>query len=167
MPIRGRHSPTPFLLEPRYWHKRVARMETVSRSYLLVPRPDLSSPLVDVVDWRLRAHDGAQILGLRGQSPFHPVPKGAQIRQAGPDEILAPCLETVAEGCVDFVYRSGPERRLEDRVLDALRVWQAALNAGIDAGAVHFVHPGTPSAPDEFMIAVELLRMGMAERLAQ
>jgi hypothetical protein len=142
-------------------------METVSRSYLLVPRPDLSSPIVDVVDWRLRAHDGAQIRGLRGQSPFHSVPRGARIRQAGLDEELTPCLETVTEGCVDFVYHCGPERRLEDRVLDALRVWQAALNAGVAADAVSFVHPTTPSAPDEFMIAAELLRMGMAEHLAQ
>ena len=158
--MSGRHSPTPFLLEARYWLDRVSRMETVSRSYLLVPRPDLSSPLVDVVDWRLRAHDGAKITGLRGQSPFHPAPRGAQVRQVGPDEPLAPDLEAIAGGLADFVYRREPGRRLEDRVLDALRVWQAARNLGVEPADIRFAHPG-----DEFMIAQELLDQGLSERL--
>jgi hypothetical protein len=85
----------------------------------------------------------------------------------GPGERLEPCLATVAEGCADFVYRCDADRRLEDRVLDALRVWQAALNAGIEPGGVRFVHPNAPTAPDEFMIASELLSRGIFERLAQ
>jgi len=164
--MSGRHSPTPFLLEAQYWLDRVSRMETVSRSYLLVPRPDLSSPLVDVVDWRLRAHDGAKIVGLRGQSPFHPSPRGAQVRQALPDEGLTLCLEAIAEGQADFVYRREPGRRLEDRVLDALRVWQAARNLDVQPADIHFVHPGRQGLPDEFMIAQELLGKGLSERLA-
>ena len=164
--MSGRRSPTPFLLEAGYWLDRVSRMETVSRSYLLVPRPDLSSPLVDVVDWRLRAHDGAKIIGLRSQSPFHPLPSCARIRQVGPEAALAPCIEVVTEGHVDFAYIRMPDRRLEDRVLDALRVWQAAMNTGVEADTVRFDHhPGLP-APDEFMIAQELLRKGLRERLS-
>ena len=166
MTVSGHRSPTPFLLEARYWQRRVSRMETVSRSYLLVPRPDLSSPLVDIVDWRLRAHDGARIIGQRGQSPFHPSPRGAQIRQVQSGVPLTPYIEAVTEGYADFAYCRDPERRLEDRVLDALRVWQAALNTGVDPETVHFVHPDDPGAPpDEFMIAQELLRKGLSERL--
>lgn len=141
-------------------------METVSRSYLLVPRPDLSSPLVDVVDWRLRAHDGAKIVGLRSCSPFHSVPRGASIRQVTPDAPLNPCIDTVTAGHADFAYLCQPDRRLEDRVLDALRVWQAAMNLGLAPEDVRFVHPGQRSAPDEFMIAQELLKKGLRERLS-
>ena len=141
-------------------------METVSRSYLLVPRPDLSSALVDVVDWRLRAHDGAKIEGLRSCSPFHPIPHGASIRQVTQDAPLTPCIDTVTAGHADFAYIRQPDRRLEDRVLDALRVWQAAMNLGLASEEVHFTHPGRPSAPDEFMIAQELLAKGLRERLS-
>lgn len=141
-------------------------MATVSRSYLLVPRPDLSTPLVDVVEWRLRAHDGARIVGQRGISPFHPNPSGARIRQVGPDGSFEPCIQAITEGHADFVYRREHDRRLEDRVLDALRVWQAALNVGVDPDTVAFVHPDQATAPDEFMIAQELLRKGLGERLA-
>jgi hypothetical protein len=167
MRISRRRAPTPFLLEPRYWQDRVARMETVSRSFLLIPRPDISSPLVDVVDWRLRAHDGELLTGIRGQSPFHPCPKGASIRQAGPDEDLELSIDAISQGCVDFVYRVPPDRRLEDRVLDALRVWQAALNGGVDPSNVSF-EPSLPSeAPDEFMIAEKLLERGICARLCE
>jgi len=162
-----RRSPTPFLLEPSYWQDRIARMETVSRSFLLMPRADLSSPLVDVVEWRLRAHDGERLSGLRGQSPFHPSPAGASIRMAEPGDELAVRLDTVAEGCVDFVYRVPHARRLEDRVLDVLRVWQAALNGGVDPETVRLVPAPGAEVPDEFMIAERLLEQGLAEQLLE
>ena len=132
-----------------------------------MPRPDLSSPLVDVIDWRLRAHDGARITGLRGQSPFHPCPKGAWIRQAAPGEDMEVSIEAISEGCVDFVYRATPGRRLEDRVLDVLRVWQAALNGGVDQETVRFVPSAPQDAPDEFMIAERLLERGFCARLCE
>ena len=91
-----------------------------------MPRPDLSSPLVDVVEWRLRGHDNVRLAGLRGQSPFHPCPGGAWIRQVDPMGELEVSLDAISEGRVDFVFRVPPGRRLEDRVLDVLRVWQAA-----------------------------------------
>jgi len=140
-------------------------METVSRSFLLMPRPDISSPLVDVVDWRLRAHDGELLTGIRGQSPFHPCPKGACIRQA--DQDLELSIDAVSQGWVDFVYRVPPGRRLEDRVLDALRVWQAALNGGVEPGSVSFEPSVRNGAPDEFMIAEKLLERGICARLCE
>jgi len=132
-----------------------------------MPRPELSSPLVDVVDWRLKAHDGERLTGLRGQSPFHPCPKGAWIRQAAPDEDLELSIDAISQGCVDFIYRVPPGRRLEDRVLDALRVWQAALNGGVDPDTVRFVPSERLGAPDEFMIAEKLLERGFCARLCE
>ena len=130
-----------------------------------MPRPDLSSPLVEVVEWRLRAHDGERLSGLRGQSPFHPCPGGAWIRQVEPSGELEVSLDAISEGCVDFVFRVPLGRRLEDRVLDVLRVWQAALHGKVDPDTARMVpHPGR-EAPDEFMIAEKLLELGFSERL--
>jgi hypothetical protein len=140
-------------------------METVSRSFLLMPRPDLSSPLVDIVEWRLRAHDGERLTGLRGQSPFHPRPRGTRIRAAAQADPLEISLDAISEGCVDFVYQVPRGRRLEDRVLDVLRVWQAALHSGVAPDAVRLVVPPGLEAPDEFMIAERLLEQGFSEQL--
>ncbi len=160
-----RRSPTPFLLEAGYWQDRVTEMETVSRSFLLMPRADLSSPLVDVVEWRLRGHDGARLSGLRGQSPFHPCPGGAWVRAVDQVEDFEISLDAISEGCVDFVFRVPQGRRLEDRVLDVLRVWQAATHGGVDPGTVRLLPPPGSGVPDDFMIAEKLLELGFSERL--
>lgn len=132
-----------------------------------MPRPDLSSPVMDVVEWRLRAHDGERLSGLRGQSPFHPSPPGAWIRAADQSDGLVVSVDAVSEGSVDFIYHVPHGRRLEDRVLDALRVWQAALHGGVDPQTVRFVglDGSGNGGPDEFMIAEKLLEQGFSSFL--
>jgi hypothetical protein len=149
------------LLDPRYWRERLAKMESVQRGLLLLPRADLSSPLIEVVEWRLRAHDGLRLWGLRGTSPFHPVPSGALIREVPTTELPEIAVDSVAEGRVDFVFQVPAGRRLEDRVLDLLRVYQVAVHSGVDPARIQLVPHSEEKHPDEFLIASGLVKRGL------
>lgn len=161
MVLPGRRAPSPFLLDPRYWRERLAKMETVQRGLLLLPRADLSTPLVDVVEWRLRAHDGLRLWGLRATSPFHPQAKGALVREVPTTELPEIAVESVAEGRVDFVFQVPAGRRLEDRVLDLLRVYQVAIHSGVDPARIELVPHGEGKLADEFLIASGLVQQGL------
>lgn len=162
MAVPHRNTPYPLLLEPGYWRRRLAHMEGVQRGLLILPRPDLSSPQAEVVEWRLRAHDGLRLWGLRGQSPFFPEAKGAWLREVSSSELPSICADAVEDGCVDFVLQSPAGRRLEDRVLDLLRVFQVAVHySGIDPDKVRLVPTAPGEEPDEFMIVSQLLSQGI------
>ncbi|HUR27633.1 MAG TPA: hypothetical protein VM509_05555 [Planctomycetota bacterium] len=139
-------------------------MESAHRGLLILPRPDLSSPLVDVVEWRLRAHDGVRLWGLRAGSPFQPQAKGAWIRETHSYELPEICMEAVTDGCLDFVWQIPAGRRLEDRVLDVLRVWQVAVSySGLPPENVKLVAAIPGQESDEFMIASRLLAQGVLQ----
>jgi hypothetical protein len=117
---------------------------------------------VDVVEWRLRAHDGVRLWGLRAGSPFHPQPCGAWIRQTTTCDLPEICMDAITDGCLDFVWQIPAGRRLENRVLDVLRVWQVAVNySGLAPSEVRLVAPIPGQEPDEFMIASRLLAQGI------
>lgn len=160
MPSSEHREPSPFLLEPGYWRERVARLGTVNRGLLLLPRPDLSTRGADVIEWRLKAHDGIRLWGLRAQSPFHPEPTGARIREVCCGELPEVDHAAVGKGEVEFVFQVPAGRRLEDRVLDVLRVFQVVMNSGLDPDRVQLAN-GHDEPPDEFMIARELLEAGL------
>ena len=161
MSASRKRSISTFLLDPGYWQSRLTRMEEVQRGLVLIARPDLSSPLCDVVEWRLRAHDGTRIWGLRGTSPFHSATKGAAIREVASCDL--PVVDTfqVAAGLVDFVFQVPAGRRLEDRVLDLVRVYQVALHGGLDPNDIRLVPSAEEGCPDEFLIAGGLLQRGL------
>jgi hypothetical protein len=160
----GRPTPTPLLLEPGYWRRRLDQMKAAHGGLLILPRPDLSSSLIDVVEWRLRAHDGSRLWGLRGSSPFHPKPNGALIRQVSSCDLPEICIDSITEGCLDFVWQVPAGRKLEDRVLDALRVWQVAVGySGLCPEKVRLVAALPGEETDEFMIASHLLEGGIFE----
>ena len=139
-------------------------MESAHRGLLILPRPDLSSALVDVVEWRLRAHDGVRLWGLRGGSPFHPVANGAWIREANSCDLPEICLDAITDGCLDYVWQIPAGRKLEDRVLDVLRVWQVAVHySGLAPDAVRLVAALPGEETDEFMIASRLLAQGILD----
>lgn len=168
MGSQSRPTPTPLLLEPGYWRRRLDQMQTAHRGLLILPRPDLSSGLVDVVEWRLRAHDGLRLWGLRGGSPFHPKPAGACLRQMESFDLPEVCMDAISDGCLDFVWPIPPGRKLEDRVLDVLRVWQVAVHySGLTPEQVHLVAPIPGQEPDEFMIASHLLLQGVFDASGQ
>jgi hypothetical protein len=162
MPSSERRTPSRFLLEPDFWRERLAGMGSVSRGLLLFPRPDLASPVVDVVEWSLRAHDGIRLWGLKGQSSFYPEPKGVWLREFDSADQPEVWLDPIYDGCIDFAMQVPPGRRLEDRVLDVLRVWQAAASTcHVDASKVRLAAGRASPESDAFLIASQLLKKGL------
>jgi hypothetical protein len=112
---------------------------------------------MEVVEWRLRAHDGLRIWGLRCQSSFHTLPKGARIRLVESCARPEPEFGSIAEGEVDFVYQVPAGRKLEDRVLDCLRVFRVASDyCEVEPRRIRFEGLG-----DEFMIVARLVGEGI------
>lgn len=150
----------PLLFEPRYWRSRLKEGTSVRLNLLLVPRPDLSGPSCEVQELRLRAHDGVRLWGLIGRCPLLLAEQPARIRcvsSCDHAQVDAACVE---EGTVDLVLQGLPARRLEDRVMDVLRIWHAASQMdGIDPQRIRLEMPSRDDAPDEFLI-VEELRAG-------
>ena len=166
MAFSGRQLPLPYLVDRRYWQARLDRMDSVRRGLLILPRPDLSSPFVDVIEWRMRGHDGQRLWGLRALSPFHDEPKGVHLREVAATELPSVRLETVVEGQAEFVLQVPAGRRLEDRVLDVLRVVRVALDTcHLVPEQVHLdpcvcgVDP--LRLPDEFLIVERLMDQGI------
>ena len=144
----------------------MAQMDSVHRGLLILPRADLSNAFVDVVEWRMRAHDGTRLWGLRALSPFHPEPAGVCVREVSASELPTVRLETVTAGWAEVVLQVPAGRRLEDRVLDLLRVVQVSLTTcGVDVEAVRmeaFVAGDDGNRPaDEVVIADRLVRAGI------
>lgn len=156
-----RRAPSPLLLDPSYWRSKLQQLHSTPPSLALFPRPDLSAPGVEVVEWRLKAHDGQRLWGLRAWSTFHPEPKGACIREVCAAELPTIDRELVAEGKVDFVLQVPAGRRLEDRVLDLVRVYQCALASGVPALEVRLAPASGSSCPDEILIAASLFESGI------
>lgn len=137
-------------------------MKSAHRGLLILPRPDLSSPLMDVVEWRMRAHDGARLWGLRGGCPFHPKPSGAWIREVSSCDLPEICVDSIADGRLEFVWQVPAGRKLEDRVLDVLKVWQVAVAySGLEPEQVELVTAVAGHESDEFMIASKLIAQGI------
>jgi len=127
-------------------------------SVLLIPRPELSTAAVEVDEFRIRAHDGIRLYGLRAQSRLRFANRSARIRMVGPCELPEVDCQVVADGGTEFVFQEPAGRRLEDRVLDVLRVCQlASSDDTIDSGRVRLFAPDPEQEPDEFLIASQLL----------
>lgn len=152
----------PLLFEPRYWRSRLSQGSSVRLNLLLVPRPDLSSAGCVVQELRLRTHDGLRIWGLLGRCPLLQARQPARIRRVSACEhaqVDTPCVE---QGTVDLVIQGLPARRLEDRVMDVLRVLQAASQLdGVDTERIRLEMPSRDDAPDEFLIVEELRAEGL------
>lgn len=160
--MRAKKSVHPLLLEPTYWRNRLQGLD-LSRSYpLITPRPDLSPPGTEVVEFRLKSYDGRPLSGLFARPTWQRGPWPARIRAVcGPKELQPEDLEVdkeaVRSGTAEFIFREQDGRRLEDRVLDVVQVCHLAYRTqGIDEEAVSFSCPGAERAPDEFLIAEQL-----------
>jgi hypothetical protein len=162
-----RRSPSPFLLDSCYWQERISNAQKVPKRLLILPRPDLSGPAADVIEWRLRTHDQQRLWGLRGLSPFHPDPKGALLCAVSAAELPQVDPALLAEGQAHFVYQVPAGRRLEDRVLDALRVLQTVLElVQLTSDRIHLIGQANEDEPDEFMILRRLQEAGLSGALA-
>lgn len=151
-------------MDPAYWQSRLAAMRSVNRGLIVCPRPDLSTALVDIVEWRIRAHDGLRLWGLHAQSNFHEQPRGARVRFIGCSEVPEIDLAQIPDGVLDLVFPIPPGRKLEHRVLDILRVWQVvAAHSEVDPAKIELLAPAQEGRDgDDFMIATELIASGLA-----
>ena len=161
MPSRASGELHPLLLERSYWRNRLRELELERRSTIHVPRPDLSSPGKEVVEFRVRAHDGVRLWGLIARPTPRLGQQPVRIRVIGPCD--PPTIDSTAmrNGWVEFVLQEPAGRRLVDRVLDVVRIFQVARETeGVDPERLEFEAESGGHAPDEFRIASRLLEGG-------
>jgi len=113
----------------------------------------------------MRAHDGAPLTALVARSAFAEVGQEVHLRSE-PDlscvELDHPLVEC---GGTDLVFRYPNARRLEDRVLDLVRILDAACSLeGIECKDV-VLCPSGACIQDEFAIVQFLRQEGWIQRL--
>lgn len=146
----------PLLLERGYWRNRLQVLRLARPSMLLIPRPELSTGGIEVDEFRIRTHDGIRLFGLRARSRIGELRGAARIRVVGPCEAPEVDPESIEPGSIEFVLQFPAGRRLEDRVLDLLRLCQvAAEKEDLQADQVSFATQLLEK--DEFLIASQLL----------
>ena len=156
MPGPSKRTLHPLLLERGYWRNRLQVLKLGQPSVILTPRPELSSGAVEVSEFRIRTHDGIRLYGLRATNRLRHPTGPVRVRVVGPCDRPEIDRRAVEDGTPEFVFQEPAGRRLEDRVLDVLRVCQlAAESVSVDARRVRLVAP--EQEPDEFLIASHLL----------
>jgi hypothetical protein len=146
-----RRSVHPLLLEPTYWRNRLRELDTELMRPLITPRPDLSGNGRDVVEFRVRAHDGERLWGLFSRPEFTTGPLAATIRSVGPADPVAPSHA----GSKPFGPSGSPGRRRSD----AESLISGALNAAPANGNWPTAHAeqapknqaGAPAIPPQEM----------------
>jgi hypothetical protein len=137
-------------------------MRAVPRHLLLVPRPDLTQPGLEVTELSLRAHDGERLRGVLARSTFAQDGVDVVLRLAPEGVELTPDWPLVEQGGADLVHvvpRGYRRRRLEDRVLDLLRLACAAASLpGIEASRIRIPERLGPPPSDELLIASRLMQ---------
>jgi hypothetical protein len=162
MPGTNKRSLHPLLLERSYWRNRLQELELARQSVLLIPRPELSSPFVEVDEFRIRAHDGVRLFGLRAQCRLQAPTRVARIRIVGPSDLPEIDREAIMNGESEFVFQEPAGRKLEDRVLDVLRICRLAAESCAQADRQREPRclrllADEGCEPDEFLIASQLL----------
>ncbi|SRR5258706_214281 len=156
MPGPSRRALHPLLLERVYWRNRLQQLNLAQPSVLLIPRPELSTLSVEVDEFRLRTHDGIRLYGLRSQSRLPVAEQQVMVRLVGPCDSPELDRDAMRNGTTEFVFQEPAGRRLEDRVMDVLRVCQiAAAQEGRSTRDVRLVCSN--DIPDEFLIVSQLL----------
>ncbi len=148
------------LLDPEYWRPRLEKLDREPKQLAFIPRTELSRPGIEVVELRLRGHDGARLNALLARSAFAGTGLRVQVRACG--DLAGAVLDfgTVESGGSDLVFCYPPNRRLEDRVLDVIRIVGAACSVEcVDCQRVTFV-PSGEHVQDEFAIAEFMRKEG-------
>lgn len=145
------------LMDPEFWRSRIDRLAREPRQLAIFPRPDLSRPGIEVIELRMRAHDGARLTALLSRSAFAEEGLSVRLRAGFGLGGMELDFSAVEAGQTDLVFEYPAERRLEDRVLDVLRIVDAACSVeGVDCSSVTFTPSGS-CVQDEFAI-VQFLR---------
>lgn len=141
------------LLDPVYWRPRLERLDDEPHQLVQIPRSELSRPGIEVIELRLRSHDGLPLRALMARSEYHRAGGQVQLRNCADLATCAIDWGAVERGTCDLVFCYPAEHRLENRVLDVLRVIKAASSLeGVDEAQVA-LYSGCQAPPDEFTIA--------------
>ena len=114
------------LLDPNYWSARVEQVEAGPKSWLSSPREDLHERGRWVEEFRCKAHDGEILWGLISYPSFFQGARPCCIRAAGPADPIKLDPAAVEKGTIEILIQAPAGRKLEDRVLDLLRVYHHA-----------------------------------------
>jgi len=152
----------PLLLDPEYWRHRLEEQRAVRPFLLITPRDDLSTAGCEVQEIRFQSHDGVRLWGLMGCCPLFRNQQPAALRFVGPCERPVIDQAQVQAGRTEFVVQTPAGRRLEDRVLDAVRLCQIAAGfESVDPTQVSFERTPDEGVPDHVRIAEELRAGGL------
>lgn len=111
-----------------------------------------------VEEFRVRAHDGLRLTGLQGRRSLELTEVRIRLRLVPADGIPEIDRHAVSGGVVEYALQFPAGRRLEDRVLDVVRICEiAAAKDGVKPRQVQLYSPPGEPDPDEFLIASELL----------
>ncbi|MCB9914557.1 MAG: hypothetical protein H6828_05340 [Planctomycetes bacterium] len=151
------------MLEPHYWKLRLQQQRAVGHFLLRLPRPDLSSAGCEVEEFSFRAHDGVRLRGLIGRCPLFRTEQPAHIRTLGACKVPDIDVELVQSGRTEILIQFPAGRRLEDKVLDVLRVCELARELdSVDCDRVELATSETAPGPDELRIAADLRALGLS-----
>ena len=152
------------LMDPGFWRPRLEKLTREPRQLAIYPRPDLTRAGIEVIELRLRAHDGARLTALVARSAF--AERGQNLRLRACSQLVGTALDytAVEAGATDLIFRYPADRRLEDRVLDLLRIMDAACSLeGVECKDVTF-RPSDSCVHDEFALVQFLVQEGWIVR---
>lgn len=151
----------PAFVDPGYWNERLDALDAVPRQLLVFPRTELALPGGEASELWLRAHDRVRLRALFGRSGVA-VPRG-ELALATVVDLHGQRLDwdQIADGRPQVILERQAGRRLEDRVLDLLRVLRAARDlAGLQELRIGLRVPQAERSRDEVLIVERLLAEG-------
>ena len=151
----------PAFTDSGFWGERLATLAETSRQLLVFPRAELALPGGEASEIWLRAHDRTRLRALFARSAVA-VPR-SELLVSLVDDLHGRRLDwdQIADGRPQCVLERQAGRRLEDRVLDLIRVIRAARDlAGMDDPRIGLRTPEADRARDEVLIVERLLAEG-------
>jgi hypothetical protein len=151
----------PGLLDERYWGERLREEAAVPLRMLVLPSAEDTDDASEAFELLVSGRDGAR---LRALLVRHSNPSGQEQYQPAL-RLLAGhghCRQAPCSDCgADLYFEPDPHKRLEERVLDTLRMLRAARRVDGVAGTRALATAQSDATPlDEFLIAECLLNRG-------
>lgn len=150
----------PLLLDPGYWGERLREEAAVPLRPLVLHRESPTVSGDETFEILVNGLDGLRLRAVLVRHPERQCPGVSSVRlHIGP---IQEGQESPPEGCEADLYFDPPQhKRLEERVLDTLRVLKAARAVeGLAVSKAEAVPEGPEAPPDEFLIAQGLLERG-------
>ncbi|MEO0649089.1 MAG: hypothetical protein AAFZ65_00245 [Planctomycetota bacterium] len=153
----------PAFTDSGFWDTRLSSLSTTPRQLLVFPRQELALPGGEASEIWLRAHDRTRLRALFARSAVA-APR-SEVLVSLVDDLHGRRLDwdQIADGRPQCVLERQPGRRLEDRVLDLIRLIRAARDlARIEDQRLGLRASEVDRGRDEVMIVERLLAEGRA-----